>query len=298
MSFSTLSVAVADLRNSLGSFVSPDALTEVNLRPPVDGDGEISFLRLVAWSYVLIFEAGRISIPFLLRASSTYEMERPSIEVVHAMRTWSFHNLGFTSDRDLEISRLVHRWFLEVCGEPLPDTQAQWNTCFDHLCAIVHKIVRQCQNAVTGILLSPDDGDLVISDMRHRLERVWAANRFDELVGEIAIGLGIRIDVVKFRTPRLATWRKFLQSIPDDDDPMDAMARLIERDLLEYEESILPISGRDVMSLLDIGPGTMVGKMLRYGRDLFNAGIRERGLLLEHIAKHAKEVHEGGVNLD
>ena len=293
MSFSTLNVAVADLRSSLRSFVSPDALSEVNLRPPVDDGGEISFLRLVAWSYVLIFEAGRISIPFLLRASGTYDAQRPSIDVVHAMRTWSFHNLGFTSDRELEISRLVHRWFLEVCGEPLPNTRARWNTCFDHLCEIVQRIVRQCQSAVTDILLSPDDGDVVISDLRHRLERVWAASRFDELVGEIAFGLGIRIDVVKFRAPRLATWRKFLQGIPDDDDPMDAMARLIERDLLDYEESILPISGRDVMSLLDIAPGATVGKMLRYGRELFNAGIRERGLLLEHIAKHAEELQEG-----
>ena len=290
MPFSTLNVAVTDLRNTLGSFVSPDALAEVNLRPPVDGNGENSFLRLVAWSYVLIFEAGRISVPFLLRVSGTYEVERSSIDLVHAMRTWSFHNLGFINDRDLRISRLVHRWFADVCGKATPDTQAQWNTCFEHLCEIVRRIVLQCQKAVTGILLSPDDGDVVIGDLQYRLDRFWSANRFDELVGEIAIGLGVRIDVVTFRAPKLAKWRLFLQSIPDDDDPVEAVTRLIERDLLEYEDSVLPISGHDVMSLLDIAPGTMVGTLLRYARELFSTGVREKDLLLEYIEKRATQL--------
>ena len=53
------------------------------------------------------------------------------------------------------------------------------------------------------------------------------------------------------------------------------------------------------MSMLDIPPGTMVGLMLRYARELFNAGIRDKELLLEHIQeKHATELCEQSGTFD
>ena len=290
MTFSELNVAATDLRRSLASFVGPDALTEVSVRPPVDGGGEISFLRLVAWIYVLIFEAGRISIPFLLRSSGAYERHRESIVLIHALRTWSFHNLGLASDRDLQLSRIVHRWFLSICGQSPPEEHSSWNTCFYRLCDLTGDVVDQCQRAVGVVLSSTDDGKAVIEDLRYRIERFWPPQKFDALVGDLAIRLGVRIDVMKFRNPRLGAWRSFLLSIPEDDDPIEAITRLIERDLLEYENGVLPISGRDVMTIFSLPPGPDVGAMLRRARELFGAGIREKEELLVRLEDRLTEL--------
>ena len=80
-------------------------------------------------------------------------------------------------------------------------------------------------------------------------------------------------------------------NIPEDDEPLEAVARLIERDLMDYEDRVLPISGNDVMDLLGIPPGAEVGAFLRYARELFGAGVRERSQLLELIRQHAMELH-------
>ena len=294
MTFSALNVAVADLRGSLASFVGPDAMTEVTIRLPVDGGGEISFFRLIAWSYALVFEAGRISIPFLLRVAGAYEQQSESIQLIRTLRTWSFHNLGFDSKRDSQLSRHVHRWFLEACQRSPPVKEAEWNCCFDRLCDLVGEVIKQCQQAISVVLLSPDDGEAVIEDLRNRIERFWPPHKFDALVGDEAIRLGVRIDVVKFRTPRLERWRSFLTNIPEDDNPTEAITRLVGRDLLKYEDGILPISGRDIMAEFDIPPGTEVGAMLRHAQELFGAGVREKGELLKRLRYLLKETRSEG----
>lgn len=284
MKFSALNLAVTDLRSSLASFVGPSALGEVSVRPPVDGGGEISFLRLVTWSYVLFFEAGRTSIPILLRSTGSYDGQRESLKLIRDLRTWFFHNLGFASDRDRQLSRRVHRWFLHVCGQSPPEGRGNWNMCFEVLCGVVAEVVGQCQQAIGEVLSSPDDGGGLIEDLRHRIERDWPAHKFDELVGELAFRLGVRIDVVKFRRPRVDGWRSLLLDIPDGDDPAEIVARRIERDLLEYEDTMLPISGNDVMERFGMSPGPEVGATLHVARELFAEGVRGKDELLARLA--------------
>ena len=280
MTFSALNVAVGDLRRSLTSFVGPNALAEVTVRPPVDGEGEISFLRLVAWSYVLIFEVGRISIPFLLRSFGAYHGQQESMELIRALRTWSFHNLGLDSDRDLQLTRQVERWFLQTCGQSPPNDRTNWNACFDRACDLVGDVVQQCRQAVADVLSSGDGGAAVIEDLQHRIERSWAPHRFDLLMGDVATRLDIRVDVTRFRRSKLDAWRSFLLDLADDDDPVESMERLMERDLLEYVDGLLPISGRDIMMAFDLPPGPRVGSILRLARELFAAGTRNREHLL------------------
>ena len=67
--------------------------------------------------------------------------------------------------------------------------------------------------------------------------------------------------------------------------------RVIEKDLLEYGDRVLPISGRDVIELLGIPPGRAVGAMLRYARDRFEAGVRDRDDLLDALRQRAIEIN-------
>ena len=290
MTFSALNVAVSDLRRSLTSFVGPNTLDEVTVRPPVDGEGEISFLRLVAWSYVLIFESGRISIPFLLRSSGVYQEQQELMELIRALRTWSFHNIGLDSERDLQLSRRVERWFHHACGQSPPEDRAHWNTCFDCACDLIGHVVQQCQRAVADVLSSADGGEAVIKDLKHRIERWWPPHKFDTVVGDVATRLNVHVDVTKFRRSRLDAWRSFLLDLSDDDDPVESMERLMERDLLEYVDSVLPISGRDIMAAFGLPPGPNVGSILRLARDLFAAGTTNREDLLAALRERAATI--------
>lgn len=279
MRFIELNAAAAGLRHSLRNYVGENALNEIYVRPPAGEDDEASFMRLVNWTYVLLFEAGRVAIPYLMKLQGGTAIPLSAIEearvVVHDLRTWISHNVGFSSEREAAISRRVSQWFLSLCNTAAPENAHAWRICFNGLCREVGKIVKHCQSALELIVRDEDDMD-AIDDLKRRVERSWSTDRLDALVRDICVRLSLRIDVPKFRNSRFSEWRKFLDTVPEEDDPERAVIRIIERDLLNHASDILPIDGRDVMSALDLGPGPVIGSALQYARELFRSGIRDR----------------------
>ena len=289
MTFASLNAAVVDLRNSLCSFVGEKAIGEITVRPPAADDDEASFLRLVTWSYALLFEAGRITIPYLLQlpADTSGKSSDPAAarKLVRDLRTWGFHNLGFQSSRDAALSRRVQLWFVEKCDTYPPDQIEAWRKCFRDLCLEVQTIIVHCQDAMINVLTAPDDGEAATSDLQRRINRSWAAYEFHGLVNEAAIRLGITIDAKKFCDPNLSKWRKYLECVPEQDSLVEHMIRMIERDLLDHVADVLPIDGRDVMSALGLEPGPDVNLALRRARELFHSGVHDRKLLLENLSR-------------
>lgn len=288
MKFTELNVEFVSLRNELRTFVSDDALGEISVQPPA-GDDEASFLRLIAWSYVLIFETGRVTIPYLLKLPSavSHTELRPdsACGLVHDLRTWSFHNLGYTDEHDVSISKRVTRWFIDACGANPPRDKDGWRRCFERLCTEVGAVLTYCRGAVELVLAGSEDGNDIACDLRRRLYRNWHARRFDMLVSDAATRMGQTLDAAKFRQSRLPRWRQFLETIPKDDDPEAQIVRLIERDMLDHFESILPIDGNDVMGELGLESGPKVGEALSEARRLFRSGITDRGELMDHLKR-------------
>lgn len=286
MRFIELNAAAAGLRHSLRNYVGENALNEIYVRPPAGEDDEASFMRLVNWTYVLLFEAGRVAIPYLTKLPSGTAIPLSAIEeariVVHDLRTWISHNVGFSSEREAAISRRVSQWFLNLCNTTAPENARAWRSCFNGLCREVGKIVKHCQSALELIVRDEDDLD-AIDDLKRRVERSWSTDRLDALVRDICVRLSLRIDVPKFRNSRLSEWRKLLDTVPEEDDPERAVIRIIERDLLNHASDILPIDGRDVISALDLEPGPEIGSALQHARELLRSGIRDRAQLLERL---------------
>lgn len=284
MSFSELNAAAVRLRRSLRNYVGENALNEIHVRPPAGEDDEASFMRLVNWTYVLLFEAGRVSIPYLMKLQNGADVPLNVKEariMVHNLRTWISHNVGFSSRRDAAISKRVSQWFLDLCRTTEPDNASAWRVCFGGLCREVGEIIRHCQSALE-LIVRENDMD-TIQDLNRRVDRSWSTHLWDALVGDICVRLSLRIDVPKFRSSRLSEWRTFLDTVPEEDDPEQAVIRIIERDLLNHTSDILPIDGRDVMFALDLGPGPAIGSALRQARELLRSGIREREQLLERL---------------
>ena len=286
MRFAELNAAVVELRRSLRIFVGETALGEIHVRPPARENDEASFMRLVNWSYVLLFELGRITVPYLTKlpsvtgqAANRFQEGR---EIVHDLRTWSSHNIGFSSERDAAISKRVSTWFLAQCKATEPQDEGAWRLCFERLCSEVGMIVEHCRNALASIAGNVDEAG-AIEELRHRLDRSWPPERFDEIVADTCIRLGVSLNVPGFRGQRLAKWREFLATVPDADDPRGAITRLIERDVADHTNDVLPISGNDVMASLALPPGPRVGAAIRRARELFRSGIRDPQQLLERL---------------
>ncbi len=241
-------------------------------------------MRLVNWTYVLLFEAGRVAIPYLMKlsggtGSSAVDLKQ-SRTIVHDLRTWIAHNIGFSSQREAAISRRVSDWFLNQCNATEPEDAHAWEVCFERLCREVVAIVNHCRSALDSIVRDRNEVD----DLRRRVDRSWSTGRFDALVGDICVRLSITsIDVSKFREPRLRLWREFLDTVPEEDDPQAAVIRIIERDVINHTSDILPIDGRDVIAALGMTPGPEVGAALLRARELHRSGIRDREQLLQGL---------------
>lgn len=287
MKFDELNAEYVGLRNTLRAFVGENALGEITVQPPA-GDDEASFLRLTAWSYALIFEAGRVAIPYLLKLPASPNLSESDANsarrMISDLRASSFHNLELQSSRNSAMYRRTSLWFMENCGANPPNDAVCWRACFERLCDMVGLIVARCKSALEMALADAESREEVIDDLRRRLDRNWPAYKFDEIVGDAATRIGQRLDVPKFRQTRLAAWRDFMDAIPEGDDPESHVTRLIERDVLDYFESALPIDGRDVMNVLGLHPGPEVGEALRFARRLHRSGITERAEMLERLA--------------
>ena len=299
MAFAELNAAVAELRRSLRNFVGETALDEIHIRPPARENDEASFMRLVNWSYVLLFEAGRVTVPYLIKLpgvdGQTVERLQEGREIVHDLRTWSSHNIGFSSERDASISKRVSVWFLAQCKATEPRDEGAWRLCFERLCSEVGMIVEQCRNALAFIAGNVDEAD-AIEDLRHRLDRSWPPYRFDEIVADTCARLGVSLNVPGFRDQRLTKWREFLATISDSDDPRAAITRLIERDVIDHTNDVLPIDGEDVMDALDLAPGPPVGDALRRARELFRSGIRDPQQLLDQLRSEETARGSSGIS--
>lgn len=286
MNFAELSTEFVHLRQSLCTTVGENALSEISIQTPA-GKDEASFLRLIAWSYVLNYEAGRVTIPYLIKLPSGSPQSREDLEstrgLVHDLRTWSFHNLNFSTEHGRGISTRTGLWFTKTSGSNPPNNIAGWRSCFESLCTEVCSVVRHCRSAVGLILANPEDGERVTSDLRHRLDRNWPAYRFDGIVSDVVTRIGQSIDIPKFRQPRLSKWREHLESIPEGDEPDTLIVNFIERDVLDYFQSVLPINGNHVMSTLGLSPGPDVGKAMNDARRLYAAGLTEPDKLLAQL---------------
>ena len=286
MRFAELNASIAELRSSLRSFVGETALGEIHIRPPARENDEASFMRLVNWSYVLLFEVGRVTVPYLMKlpgeTGHTVERLQAGCGVVHDLRTWSAHNIGFSSERDAAKSRRVSLWFLAQCNATEPRDEDAWRSCFERLCAEVGMIVEHCRTALASIAGNADEQG-AIEELSHRLDRSWPADRFDEIVVDTCTRLGVSLHVPGFRDQRLAKWREFVAAVPDTDDPRRAITGLIERDVVDHTNDVLPVGGEDVMATLGLAPGPRVGDAILRARELFRSGIRDRQRLLDQL---------------
>lgn len=289
MRFAQLNAAVIALTEGLRIHVDVSAVANINTRPPATANDEVGFLRLTTWSYSLLFEAGRTSFALLLAMppidgnASEQQKHKATVEAVQQLRTWLHHNLGFDSERELTIRRAVSTWFINSCGATTPMDADHWERCFIRLCDDIQGLVNYCLHMLSMIMQSAEDRDQTLETWRRRLNRDWEAHRFDAFVADSAARLGISINARAFRERRLSDWRRYLESIPESEDPVPKMERLIDSEVFNHQRSTLPLSAKDLMRHLGLSPGPIVRTALDLVRAGHEAGIKGEAELIEYV---------------
>jgi hypothetical protein len=291
------------LRQRLAMHV-PGACRDVSVPLPTNLDDELAFYRLVNWAYIVLNEAARMPMAFLmalppLKANADLRIE------VSKMRTFVAHNLDAANKSDLKTRSFAHSWFRSACGIGSPMDAAQFARCSEYLGERVELALRGAVEACDA-LDDPTDGPALVNDLRGRIDLNWEAHRFDPIVAEVANVLGNPgLDLIEIRRRNLEAWRRTL-SAADEGRRHEALRLKIEATLVSEIADTLPISAAVVSKTLAItgpnavcaalvilrdvrrfAPTTGVGQIIEAaGGQVLNSMTRDGSELSDHLMIH------------
>ncbi|WP_329757092.1 hypothetical protein [Stenotrophomonas maltophilia] len=251
MSFSRANAAYLQLRRRLATCVSESALADVTIEPPKDSESELAFLRLVAWSYAVVYETAKLPLGILRHLPPLQHRQGQLLPHVRALRTWTSHNLALDSKTDLSTLRAATAWFHSTCGTGSPSTAAHWAKCFEVLAVDIATLLEEAV-AACDAFEDPVDGEPLKKEFERRMERTWEGHKFDRYVVACCEVLGYSgIDVVTFRNKNLVEWRRVVE-VSEGSSIEVNLSRRIEADLLLLMGEAPPLSGTDLQTMLGL----------------------------------------------
>jgi len=247
MTFGTLLSEFNSLRRRLVIFVKP-GVEEITIEPPKGDSDELSFMRLVAWGYVMLHENARIPLGFL-KSLPPWNSPNALLPHVGALRTSLGHNLAFDNSRDVKTVRVAAEWFQAACGASRPLSVSQWKSCFDTLLAeLLHVLGLAIQ--ATENLSNQIDGARLVHELQMRIDRDWPAHRFDTYVDAAVKKFGYGLDPTQIRGVNVTTWRKVLVAAHEDEIEQ-VLTQRIEADVLDLMAHALPLQADEVAKVLN-----------------------------------------------
>ncbi len=270
------------------SLIGRSAFEEIHVMLPDPICPEPAFIRATSWLYCLYYEGGRVSILFLRRIGETnHVMDRDRtdqhLEAVRCLRTELHHNLGF-ADSDQQARTVAELWRRKSCGTAIPEKAEHWLECYNHLIEDAVEFLGGIETIVRQIESDGDNAKDKIEDWNRRLARSWPAASFDPLIEDSKRQLGREaLNTVAFRNRYINRWRKQLEILDDGFDFEHEAILLIEKALLDENCIVIPVTGRDIIDMLHIAPGPIVGNLLKEASLFFESNRCNKDELLDHI---------------
>ena len=264
------------------------AFQELLLRSPRFSPPELAFYQVVTWLYGFYYEAGRVSLQFLLHLLPTYGLEyegkhRRHYQEVQRLRTFLQHNLNLDSRHDLETQRICEDWFSESCGSVMPGSGCEWNRCVARILMESGEFLVAVVNCVR-VVEKDESSSSIVAQWSSRLSRFHPIHEFEALVAIVINDMGqSSLDAHRITVRHYDKWSQDLQLRSDDYVFEIEARRLIEQTLLNEGELPLLITGQDVIRELGISPGVEVGRLLAKARALYFASPSNKEQLLERL---------------
>jgi hypothetical protein len=269
-------------------------MREVSLRIPKLDPAELGFLRCVAFIYAHLYEASREGVQLLVEKLGAFGLDgsgnlKNFYILVPMIRTFLQHNLYPDSDNDADIQRTCKAWFHSACGTMIPETEQHWSDCLEQLLASACELVASIKDVTRRIELDESSED-IIQEWYFRRDRSFPPHEFDRLISEAAGDMGLdSIDPVRFRKRHLDIWKTKIRLLSIDCDPLLEARKVIEYSLLSDEIGIMPITGADIVQLLDVPPGPKVKAFLHRAKELYRSAPCPREDLLRQLRKWGEQ---------
>lgn len=246
MIFPTLLQKFFTFRSRLAIINEGIKISEIASDIPENDNDELSFQKLVAWSYIFQNEISKTHISFF---KSLREIHIP--KYTHALRTNGSHNLSLDNKQNIKIRKIAHQWFKGVCGEFSPDTPEEWELCFNSLANDMITLISELTDSCK-LLEDVNDGKHNLQELQKRIKKHWEGFQFDGYVEDAIDSLGYGgIEVVKFRNQHLETWRELVKT--STDEGIDSLLKKrIEIDLLTHMSNSLNYTFEELSSLLNL----------------------------------------------
>jgi len=268
MNFSEIHNLQLEFKRRLSSLAGKEVFREITVNTPRGTQDELSFIRLVAWGYVLVYETGKNSFKFLRQLPPLSDIKGPLVPHIHALRTWASHNLELDKKRDISTVTIATKWLLSQCGTGSPSTSEHWEICFKAIANDLKEILEKAIEACDCFDKSEDREDLIKKFKTH-LERSWDAFQFDAYVEKAFSKFGYTgLSTTDFRAYHLESWRKIVVSSIDDKAIENNLTIRIENDVLNFMSSSVPLLSSEIQQRVkNYETGAVIAAML-YLREL------------------------------
>lgn len=266
----------------------------VSLQLPRLEPSELGFIRVVSWLYVHYFEVGKLGSDFLAAHAEAASIETSQLknhrDRIQQLRTYCQHNLNYTDDHSKSIQYICESWFKEKCGTHLPIDEPHWSKLLQliiaealHYFQILERIIR--------FIETNEAFEQILEQWQLRIKRYFPPHKFDKIIEEVSADWGRdNFDATKFRKRHYDKWKGAFEYQTEEADLEREGRKLVEAAMLADQMGILPIDGRDVMSQLNIAPGSAVQEMLKIACDLNNAKPYSREALLAELAERKAQI--------
>ena len=256
--------------------ISRTAFQETSVRNPRFSPPELGFYQTVTWLYAFYYEAGRISLRFLIDRLETYGLgqdgdRRRHYEDIGRLRTFLQHNLNLDSVQDIRTRWTCEEWFSEACGSAIPGSDTEWNQCLVHILSDSEAFLAAAIDCVRAIERD-EASNMIIRQWSTRLLRYHPKHEFENLVSLVIHDIGQdSLDPAQLTERYYERWSRNLRFRSDGYIFEEEARRLIEQTILNEAQLPPPISGLDIMREFGIPPGPDVGDLLRKAKALYDS---------------------------
>ena len=258
--------------------VQRTAFQEMSIRNPRFSPPELGFYQTVTWLYAFYYEAGRVSLRFLIDRLQTYFPDKHGNHLRHyedvgRLRTYLQHNLNLDSTQDLRTQQISEEWFSRACGSAIPGIDQEWNECLERILGDSTAFLSGTIECVRA-MERDDSSRIIVEQWSVRLGQYHPKQEFESLVSIVIHDMGQdSLDPAQITDRYYDQWNRNLRFRSEDYIFEEDARRLIERTILNEAELPPPISGQDIMREFGIPPGPEVGNLLRKAKALYDTEL-------------------------
>jgi len=244
------------------NLIRPISLNLPDVSVPIHG-----FYTTISWLYVTYFEAGTITISFLMERACRLESQIGTQlsrhkSLVHSFRTFLQHNLNFTNNHDIAKKEFCANWIFRLIKQQWPSSNDQWKIALAALLIESNVFIKHILGAALSIA-DDDNKSTALRILRSRLQRQLSGSEYDGIISEAAYDMGMTsIDPSMIRRQHIGKWNRNLQLLREGSDFRYEARRLVEQAILNEEKAPLAIIGKDIILGFGIAPGIKVKKLL------------------------------------